>query len=348
MEEKFVVRPFAVTSIGWWFNERDNLDLSPPYQRKSGVWNEKDKSFLIDSIINGFDVPKFYIADFTYFSSSLNKADKQYAVIDGRQRFEAIFDFLNNKIKLDEKFIHFADDSIKIAGLYAREIEERYPRIYKRIESFNLSVMSVVTNKEERINDLFIRLNRSKPLTGAEVRSAMTGHVAEAVREVSLHSFFEINIDFSTLRKQHENVAAKIVLFEYRGGFVETKKINLDRFADDIGRTEKDFRDVYKLVDKNLGLMSRIFQRKDPLLKSSGIIPVYYWIVRNNPKDRHIREKLEKFNDLRKKEIDNLSIVAFNKANRSTNDEHSYRIRFLILDRYIKTGLIDDYYGIND
>lgn len=348
MEEKFVVRPFEVTSIGWWHTERENLDLSPPYQRKSGVWSEKDKAFLIDSIINGFDVPKFYVADFTYFSSSLNRTGKQYAVIDGRQRFEAIFDFLDNKIKLDKAFVYFADPSLSLAGMRASEIESKYPRIFKRIESFNLSVMSVLTNREERINDLFVRLNKSKPLTGAEVRSAITGEAVDAVRKVSLHSFFDKNIDFSTLRKQHENVAAKIVLFEYRGGFVETKKINLDRFANEVEKTEKYFSEVYKLVEKNLNLMQKRFRKKDPLLKNSGILPVYYWLIRNNPDDISIRSKLLQFDELRRTDVNNLSIVAFNKASRSTNDEHSYRVRFLILDRYVKSGLIDDYYGIDE
>ena len=100
MEDIFVVRPFSNTSIGWWHAERDQIDLAPPYQRKSGVWTNSDKAFLIDSVINGYDIPKFYVADFSYSGSSLNTTGRPFAVIDGRQRFEAIFDFLDGKVSL--------------------------------------------------------------------------------------------------------------------------------------------------------------------------------------------------------------------------------------------------------
>lgn len=39
--------------------------------RKGGIWSERDKAYLIDSIINGFDIPKFYLSDFGMRSSTL-------------------------------------------------------------------------------------------------------------------------------------------------------------------------------------------------------------------------------------------------------------------------------------
>lgn len=320
------------------------LDLSPPYQRKSGIWNTKDKAYLIDSIINGFDMPKFYIADFSYYSSELNKSGKMYAVIDGRQRFEAIFDFMDGSLKLDKDFIYFADPSVKIAGLNAVEINNRYPKIFKRFESFNLSAMAVLTNREGRINELFIRLNKSKPLTGSEVRSAIVSEAGRVIKEAAAHKFFTNNVDFSNLRKQHENAAAKIVLFEHRGGFVETKKVNLDRFVLQAVSAEKDFKEIENTVKRNLDLLAKRFDVKDDLLKNSGVIPVYYWLVRNNQKINDIRDRIESFEVLKKTDLSNPDIISYINASRSTNDEHSYRVRYLILDRFVKTGLLDNYY----
>jgi len=224
MEKIFVVRPFTATSLGWWHTERDQIDLSPDYQRKSGVWNVADKAFLIDSIINGYDIPKFYIADFSYTGSVLNKSGKPFAVIDGRQRFEAIFDFMDGKVALNSHMLYLSDPTTRLGKMKVKDLEREHPRIFQRIHSFPLSVMSVITNEVDRINDLFVRLNRSKPLTGAEVRSAMSGEVAMLIRAIANSSFFLSHVGFSNQRKQHENVAAKLLLIEHRGGFVETKK----------------------------------------------------------------------------------------------------------------------------
>src|SRR5664279_147599 len=66
----------------WWYNHRDSIDMSPPYQRRGRLWSASDKAYLIDSIINGFDIPKLYMADFQLGESRLNTSKLPYAIID--------------------------------------------------------------------------------------------------------------------------------------------------------------------------------------------------------------------------------------------------------------------------
>jgi uncharacterized protein with ParB-like and HNH nuclease domain len=61
--------------------------MDPPYQRRGRLWSLTDKAYLIDSILNGYDIPKFYVADFTWGKSALNRRKLPYAIIDGKQRF---------------------------------------------------------------------------------------------------------------------------------------------------------------------------------------------------------------------------------------------------------------------
>ena len=336
MENIFVVRPFSNTSIGWWYTERDQIDLSPSYQRKSGVWSPRDKAFLIDSIINGYDIPKFYIADFSYTGSSLNSSGKPYAVIDGRQRFEAIFDFLDGRIQLNQDMVYLGDSSIRLGGMTIRDLENKHSRIAQRIQSFPLSVMSVITNQVDRINDLFVRLNKSKPLTGAEVRSAMTGEVSVYIRQLAAHKFFTECVGFSNQRKQHENTAAKLLLIEHRGTFVETKKTTLDRFVIEALLTESEFSITADAVTKILDMMAATFGSGSTLLRSSGIIPVYYWLVRNNNTSIDLNYWIKEFEAFAAKYPTHPAIVEYKSASRSTNDELSYRIRHNILYHFIE------------
>ena len=88
--------------------------------------------------------------------------------------------------------------------------------------------MSVITSEESLINELFVRLNSSKPLTGAEIRSALSGEVPEMIKSIASHNFFVDCVSFADNRKQDENLAAKLLLLEFRGKFTDTKKRHLD------------------------------------------------------------------------------------------------------------------------
>lgn len=330
----FVVRPFQATTLAYWHAERDQLDLSPPYQRSSGVWSGVDKAFLIDSIINGYDIPKFYIADFSYVSSELNLKGRPYAVIDGRQRFEAIFDFFDNRIRLNSDMIYLGEERIKLSGMLFKEIKEKFPKIAQRIENFNINVMSVLTDQEEKINDLFVRLNKSKPLTGAEVRSAMVGDVTKLIRNIASSDFFKKYVSFNTERKQDENVSAKILLIEHRSTFVDTKKVNLDRFAAEASLTESEFDHSAERVMNVLDVMCKNFTPGDKLLKSSGVIPIYYWLAKNHP-EANLRGKIISFENYRNEFSNTPPIVAYNSASRSTNDLMSYKVRYAVLEAFL-------------
>jgi hypothetical protein len=334
-------------TLSWWFMNREKIDMNPPYQRKGRLWSDSDKAYLIDSIINGFDVPKLYLADFQYRDSSLNRVRRPYAIIDGKQRFEAVFDFFDGRLTLNEDFSFREDPTLRLSSLSLRDIKSKYPSIASAFENASWDVMSVVSDNEDDINDLFVRLNRSKPLTGAEVRNALTGQVPEMIRVVSKHSFFEETIRFSVARAGDLNAATKIAMFEYNGRLLSTKKRDLDSFARlksvDSDKLELSGRKVLETLD----FMQEIFLPRDHLLSSSGIFPVYYWFIRSQGPDRYrfIRQFLVEFEssrtgnrDLQKnfgaEELDPV-LNLFDTFSRSTNDQGSHQGRFEILsDRF--------------
>lgn len=338
------MRPFESKTVSWWHNERDNIEMTPVYQRKGGIWTAEDKAYLIDSILNGFDIPKLYIADFSYANTPLNKSRKPYAIIDGRQRFEAIFDFFDGKIVLLENFEYSEDPSLSLGGLGYKDLRESYPKIASRFETFNLSVVSVITDEEPKINELFVRLNRNKPLTGAEIRNAMAGPVPGIIRRLAVNPFFSKKIKFQVKRAQDQNTAAKLLLIEFRGQFVDTKKVHLNRFVDEAIMAEStDFDRAATRVESVLSQMSEAFVDKDPLLASQGELPVYYWFVRTfyDPHSSRVREFLVDFTrrtknlkELDRSETDRTSaeLLKYITFSRSVNDQGSMAGRFRILE----------------
>ena len=171
----FAIRAFDPRTLSWWATQRDRIDFDPPYQRRGGIWAKRDKQYLIDTILNGYDIPKLYIADFTYAPSDLNRHNTQYAVIDGKQRFESILDFVDGKITLARDFVFSEDPSLGLAALSYRDLKSNHPDVASQFDNYPLTVMSVITDEEGKINELFVRLNRNKTLTGPEIRNAMQG-----------------------------------------------------------------------------------------------------------------------------------------------------------------------------
>ena len=79
------------------------------YQRKSGVWSEDKKSFLIDSILKNYPVPAIFLRPCV----DNDTGKTVYDVVDGKQRLEAIVNFIENKIALTTYFAEddFLDDA---------------------------------------------------------------------------------------------------------------------------------------------------------------------------------------------------------------------------------------------
>ncbi|MCH7835620.1 MAG: DUF262 domain-containing protein [Chloroflexi bacterium] len=322
--------------------------MSAVYQRRGRLWGQAEKAFLIDSILNDFDIPKIYIADFTYVNTPLNASNKPYAIIDGKQRFEAIFDFFDDRLVLEQKFVYFEQPDLDLAGLSLRDLRTRHPKIATKFENFNLTVETVITDDEAKINELFVRLNTSKPLTGSEIRNAMGGKVPELIRNIASHSFFRECVRFQTKRGQDLNAAAKLLLIEFRGEFVDTKKTHLNRFVEEGLKSWTDDVDSAALrVVRVLDTMTTIFIPRDPLLGSQGPLTVLYWLVRTFGKTYEgvIREFLVEF-ERRRVENRGLAKVAsdlvepefvlYENLNRSINDEASLIGRFRILSEHLE------------
>lgn len=345
----FTIRNFETKTLSWWHTQSSKMDFNPPYQRKGKLWTNTDKAFLIDSILNSFDLPKIYIADFTFMESKLKRTNKPYAIIDGKQRFEAIFDFFDGKTVLNKDFIYLENTDIDLSGLGYKDLKNNYPEIAAKFDNYNLAVVSIITDETSKINELFIRLNKSKALNGAELRNAMQGEVPQLIRDISNHPFFIENIKFSVSRGQDNNTSAKLLLSEFRGKLVDVQKSQLDRFVKDAINAEYDFSIAKSKVLATLDKMHKIFLKKDQLLKSSGLIPIYYFLTRNN-ENKNVREFLVKFNSERSKvnKMDEKDISSpeqqdlakFNSLSRSLNSQTALNKCYEILIKYYNKSLL--------
>ncbi len=337
----FKIHRLDQKTLAWWRTRRDKIDFEPSYQRKGRRWSTSDKQYLVDSILNGFDIPKFYMADFVFGSSKLNEHKKSYAVIDGKQRLEAIFEFFEDKFPLSSTFVLLANQKLDLRGKKYSDLKREFPEVAEDFDNFNPDIVGVISDDIRYIEELFVRLNRSKPLSGAELRNAISSPIAGMIRYIGNHPFFSTAARFDTNKGQNLNSAAKLLMFEV-SGLQETKKANLDKFANQYSEHSKEVEAAVPIVFETLNLMSETFQFRDPLLQSEGAVPVYYWLTRNASEDEvtYVRDFLEEFQEIIKSSvppkgrgqlISSESWGAYKSASRSINDRTSHEARYQIL-----------------
>lgn len=75
------------------------LDMSPVYQREL-VWELEDKQSLIHSIFSNIEIGKFVLIDLGY------KSDPSFEVLDGKQRINALTEFLENRFQYRGKYYY--------------------------------------------------------------------------------------------------------------------------------------------------------------------------------------------------------------------------------------------------
>ena len=339
--------------------ERDVIWVDPEYQRQGEVWSLEKKQLLIDSIINRYDIPKLYFHKLD--RATATKKKKLYAVIDGRQRLEAIFGFLDGDFSLSADFEYVPDEDVVAAGFSYSDLAKKLPKLKQRLESFTLPITVVETDDIELIEEMFSRLNEAVPLNAAEKRNAIGGDMTKAFTALALHPLFGKKIRFSDHRYRHREVAARLIFLEHSvraNRLADTKKPLLDQLARDFKSGKKaEVTELSKAVSVVLDQMSRIFTSKDILLSAQAVVPVFYLLLREASLSGSVktitREKLVSFNEARQKnraiaekdirKVD-FDLLEYDRmTQQGTNDASSIRERLRIVSKYLGIRISSDF-----
>ena len=352
MKSPINIYPMSDSAILWVNAKRSAIEVDPPYQREGDVWTLEKRQLLIDSILNGFDLPKLYFHRFARPKDKGTQKGIQFAIIDGRQRLETIWHFVDDKFSLADDFKFFEDTKVKAGGLTYSDLAKEYPSLKMRFDAKTLPVVIVETDDLDLIEEMFSRLNEAVPLNAAEKRNALGGPMAKAIRDVAEHKFFQECIAFSNKRYQHREAAVKFLYLEREGTIIDTKKVYLDRFVRDYrGKSSKSVQHLVRKVSEVLDQMSTIFGQEDKLLRSQGMVIIYFLIFKNCSGERWFaklsRKTLLQFDQLRAKNREaaeediseaKYDLLEFDRMSvQGTNDALSLNFRFETMRDHLKS-----------
>jgi hypothetical protein len=334
------------------YRDREAIQLNPPYQRVGDVWDDRKRRLLIDSLINGFDIPKFYLRHFVpAITDEMSGRVYDYAVIDGQQRLTTLWSYLDDGFGLSKEFVYIDDDYLGplLSGLRFSELSLRHPDIANNLLNYELDVITVETDEEDYIEDMFLRLNEAVPLNAAEKRNAYGGPIPPLSRSLASHQFFLEKVKVTDRRYRYYELATKFLYLQDRGEIRDMKKAYLDRYVAGYANVSPStVEPLGDAVRENLDFMATLFNASDYLLDTVGMLPVYYSIVMIARTGEWLEEldrsALVEFNVLRNENrfaassdesSADANLVEFERFAQSPNDAIALRFRRDVLLKFL-------------
>lgn len=187
------------------------------YQRKF-IWQQKNKSLFIESVLLGLPIPFMFFAD---------SDDGRCEIVDGAQRTQTLEEFMDGGFKLKNLSVLTSLNTFRYSDL---------PETYKR--KFNKTTLRIVVLSEETTTEsrreIFNRINTAgKRARSIEVRrGSYEGPFMSFIEHCASNPLFiELCPISENGRKRYEHLELVLRFFAYHDRYKEFKH-DVDKFLD--------------------------------------------------------------------------------------------------------------------
>jgi hypothetical protein len=233
------------------YKRRDRIDM-PDFQREE-VWADHQKRQLIDTILRGWHLPKFYFR---------KVEEATYECVDGQQRLAAIFEFYDGHLRLDPK----------AARAYGgRTYKDLRPTCSDAFDDFEIDIEEIEDATDRDLEDLFVRLQLGTPLTTAEKLNALGGDPRDFAKWASDQDFFERGIAVRDTRYAHFDIAVKWLFLETQGIQPQMRFAQLEPFL----KNQNGFDatgPVARRIRAALAFLKRAFPERSAVLRNRASV----------------------------------------------------------------------------
>lgn len=285
-----------------WTSDPPSLVLRPAFQRNM-VWNDDQRSYLVDTILRGLPVPEVYIQNHTS-----PDGEDQIVVVDGQQRISACVEFVLDGFPLS------TDEEID-AEWRGKKFSELGDPLKSRFRGFVFIARQLPDVGDTVLRDIFRRLNRTvESLEPQELRhAAYTGPFIQLVeRAAESDGLGELGVFTArdALRRRHDEFVSE-VFFAVVLGTLPNKKEGLDTSYMTYERQGFPA-DVSDDLVRRFGRVDQFLQRNGGSLKrtrfknKSDAYSLLYFLLRHadriraagSPDEEALIEALRTFSDL--------------------------------------------------
>lgn len=232
--------------------QRGNLVLRPYFQRRI-VWDEKKKSRFIESMLLDLPLPYIFLAE---------QPDGKTVVVDGQQRLNAIFEFLQGILTLKGLTV--------MTELEGKKFQDLDPDLQDHIESRGIPIVLIKKDSDPEIKfNVFERLNTGAvQLNAQELRNCIyRGSYNDLLIKLSENPLFQELLGFAEPDRRMKDVELVLRFFAFYNRNYENYKKPMKRFLDKEMEThqnlpESEARRLERVFIQTLELVKYIFGRE--------------------------------------------------------------------------------------
>jgi len=184
--------------------QEGDLILDPEFQRRY-VWDNKKASLLIESVLLEVPIPIIYLAE---------EADGKLTVIDGQQRLQSLFRFLNNEFKLTGLSV-----LSHLNGKYFKDLDKNLQR---QIKNSTLRVIEIQKESHPDVKfEIFERLNvGAVKLSDQELRNCIyRGKYNDLIKELAEDKDF---LSLLGLKEPHKRMYDRELVLHFLAFYNQT------------------------------------------------------------------------------------------------------------------------------
>ena len=168
--------------------------------QRSYIWKPDQKSLLIHSLLISMPVPHMF---------AVRTGDKVYDFLDGKQRCNAVSDFVKNRYELTNvPPVEYTDgSSVDINGMQFSDLPED---MQDNILSYTLTINYFDDLTEEQQEDMFFRLNAGTDLSAIE-KSRVKCPSLNEIQQITKYPLFDYMTERQRERYTDEDIVVKMI-----------------------------------------------------------------------------------------------------------------------------------------
>lgn len=239
-----------------------NFDAS--YQRKSDVWSEDKKSFLIDSIFKNYPIPAIFMRPIVD-----EDGRTKYDIVDGKQRLQSIIGFIEGNINLtsyfaEDSFLNENDHEIAISMSdktfdIIKSLEDTSDYI-KQFWTYTLQIEYLYEEDLDLVSTVFDRLNRNgEPLNSQELRNAKYSNtlIMQVIQRLVQNNYLNDKLNRLKIeRMEDEEFVSELLFLVLENKFLDSTPDVIDekyeKYKDDnsnLIKGENEFIQIINFID---------------------------------------------------------------------------------------------------
>jgi hypothetical protein len=235
------------------YKRRDRYEI-PEWQRDE-VWATERKQLLIDTILRGWKLSKFYLA-------KTSDSPEEFEVVDGQQRLTTIFEFFDGALSLSK------ESAQSHGGATYAELPDA---LVDQFDDYEIEYDVITDHTEKELKEFFQRLQGGLQLTASEKLNSIHSNLTNFVRKLAKHEFFQDKVWMRDTRKAHFDIVSKVAAIEVDGLETGLRYEDLKETFEAAAAFSPSS-NVAKRLRSTFDHLNKVFPEKSPVLRNRSTI----------------------------------------------------------------------------